>query len=121
MAQHNLLGQQGEMMAKEYLLTKNYTIRETNYRIGSLELDIIAEKDNWLIVVEVRTRSTDIFISPADTIGLQKIKRIVKATNAYIKKNNWQGETRFDIIAIIHDASGYKIEHIIDAFLAPVS
>lgn len=121
MAQHNLLGHQGEILAKEYLLTKNYTIRDVNYRIGSLELDIVAEKDNWLIIVEVRTRSTDIFISPADTIGIQKIKRLVKAANAYIKKNNWQGETRFDIIAIISDETGYKIEHIIDAFLAPVS
>lgn len=120
MAPHNELGMQGEDRARAFLLSKSYKIRDTNYRAGKLELDIVAEKDDWLIIIEVRTRSTDTFIAPEETIDLRKIKNLVNAANAYIKHHNWRGETRFDIISVIPDGDDYKIEHIEDAFLPPV-
>lgn len=120
MATHNELGQRGESLAQAYLISKGYHIRHQNHRVGKLELDIVAEKDNWLIIVEVRTRSTDTFIAPEESIDLRKIKNLVSAAQGYIRYFNWQGETRFDIITVMPDRDGFKIDHIIDAFLPPI-
>jgi putative endonuclease len=120
MAMHNELGKLGEDRARAFLLSKGYKIRETNFRAGKLELDIVAEKDNWLIIIEVRTRSTDLFLAPEESIDLRKIKNLVNAANAYIKYHNWRGETRFDIISVIPVGEDFKIDHIEDAFLPPV-
>ncbi len=121
MAEHNNLGQKGEERARIYLESKGFIIRHTNYRVGKLELDIVAEKDGWLVIVEVRTRSNDTFIAPEETIDLRKIKNLVNAAGGYIRYHNWQGETRFDIVTVMPQSGGtYKIEHIEDAFLPPV-
>lgn len=121
MAVHNDLGREGEAIARNFLLSKGYTIKATNYRTGSLELDIVAEKDGWLIIVEVRTRSTGALIAPEETINLKKIRNLVYAANNYIRRHQWKGETRFDIISIVREGEKYKIDHIEDAFLPPVN
>lgn len=121
MARHNELGKAGETRAREFLEAEEYKIRSTNYRAGKLEIDIIAEKDGWLVIVEVRTRSTDTFLAPEESVGLQKIRNLVHAANSYIKRYNWMGETRFDIISVMPDGDDYKIEHIENAFYPPVN
>lgn len=120
MAKHNELGLIGEKRAQEFLVSKGYKIRTTNYHAGKLEIDIIAEKDDWLVIVEVRTRSTDTFVAPEETIDLRKIKNLVNAAGSYIKRYNWLGETRFDVISVMPDGDDFKVEHIEDAFLPPV-
>lgn len=61
MAKHNIFGQKGENAAFEALLAKGYLIRDRNWRSGKNEIDIVAEKDNRIIVVEVKSRSHPIY------------------------------------------------------------
>ena len=121
MADHNELGNLGEKRAQDYLSSKGYTLRECNWYSGKLELDIIAEKDNWLIIVEVKTRSTETFEHPEEAITLRKIRNIVTATHNYIMEFDWEGETRFDVISVIPHGQSFVIDHIEDAFLSPVN
>ncbi len=121
MAEHNTTGNEGELQAQLYLKQKGYQIRHVNWRAGQLELDIVAEKDGWLIVVEVKTRSTDYFEHPKEAITKKKIKNIINATEAYIFKYNWDGETRFDVVSVIKEKNGFRIDHLEDAFLPPLS
>ena len=121
MADHNELGNLGEKRAQDYLSAKGYTLRECNWYSGKLELDIIAEKDNWLIIVEVKTRSTETFEHPEEAINLRKIRNIVNATHEYIFQYDWQGETRFDVVSVIPHGQEFIIDHIEDAFLPPVN
>jgi putative endonuclease len=121
MAQHNEVGREGEMAAASYLRTNGYTIRHTNWTFGKLELDIVAEKDGWLVVVEVKTRSTETFEHPEDAITNKKIRRIVTAADAYIRSYDIGLPVRFDVIAAIPKGNGYRIDHIDDAFMAPVN
>lgn len=120
MAQHNELGNEGELRAQAYLREKGYKIRDINWRFLKLELDIVAEKDDFLVIVEVKTRSTDTFEHPEEAITLKKIKNIVNAAHEYILQRNWQGETRFDVISVMPRGQSFIIEHIEDAFLAPI-
>lgn len=120
MAQHNELGNIGEERAQAYLREKGYKIKHVNWFAGKFELDIIAEKDGWLVVVEVKTRSTDTFEHPQEAITPRKIRNIVSAAHEYILQFDWQGETRFDVISVIPQGQGYRIDHIEDAFLPPL-
>lgn len=120
MALHNELGNEGELRAQSYLRNKGYKIRAINWMFLKLELDIVAEKDDFLIIVEVKTRSTDTFEHPQEAITPKKIRNIVNAAHEYILQNNWQGETRFDVISVIPKGQTFVIEHVEDAFLAPL-
>jgi putative endonuclease len=127
MAEHNELGNVGEERAQAYLRSKGYKIRHCNWhnltpsgKEGKLELDIVAEKDGILIVVEVKTRSTDTFEHPQEAITKRKISNIVNATHEYIFQFDWQGETRFDVISVIPHGQDFRIDHIEDAFLSPL-
>ncbi|WP_233899892.1 YraN family protein [Tenacibaculum piscium] len=117
MAQHNELGEKGEQLAIEYLEKNGYKILEKNYRYKKAEVDIIAEKDGFLVVVEVKTRSSTYFGNPQDFVNPKKIKLLVYAMNHYVHQKNIDLEIRFDIIGILQTNNTFKIEHIEDAFL----
>jgi putative endonuclease len=117
MAQHNDLGLKGEKLAIEYLEKKGYIIVEKNYRYRKAEVDIIARKDATLVVVEVKTRSSNYFGNPQDFVNPKKIKLLVTAIDDYVVKRDLDVEIRFDIIAILRNKEAYNIHHIKDAFL----
>lgn len=117
MAQHNELGKKGEKLAVEYLRLKEYEILELNYRYQKAEVDIIARRANTLIAAEVKTRSTPEFGDPQDFVKPKQIQQLVKAVNHYVEEKELDVDVRFDIIAIIKNKAGTRIEHIQDAFL----
>ena len=116
MAQHNELGNQGEQLAVDFLIKHGYDILERNYRFDKAEVDIIAKQKDILAVIEVKTRSTIDFGNPQDFVKPKQIQRLVKAVDAYVITNELDVEVRFDIIAIIRESKGFKIEHLENAF-----
>lgn len=120
MAQHNELGKEGEDAAVRYLEDNDYLIRHRNWRKGHLELDIVAAKENELIVIEVKTRSNTQFALPEDAVNLPKIKRTVRAADTYMKLYQIDAPVRFDIITAVGEKGHFKIEHIKEAFYPPL-
>lgn len=116
MAEHNELGKFGEELAVAFLQKEGYAILETNWTFQKAEVDIIAQKNSVLAVVEVKTRSSIEFGLPQDFVKPKKIQLLVKAVNEYIVSNDLEAEVRFDIIAIYKEGKDYRIEHIMDAF-----
>ena len=116
MAYHNELGKIGEELAVQFLLRENYTILERNFRYDKAEIDIIAENENSIVVVEVKTRNSNVFGNPQDFVTQGKIKLLVKAANEYMISKNLDKEVRFDIIAVLKNKTTEKIEHFRDAF-----
>ncbi len=116
MAKHNELGKKGEELAKKMLIDKGYSIIETNWRYDKDEIDIIAKDGDELVIVEVKTRSTDFFGYPEDAVNSKKEFFLIRATESYLQENNLDIDTRFDIVAIILNNKETKIHHIIDAF-----
>ncbi len=121
MAQHNLLGKSGEELASEFLISRGYIVRDINWTSGKYELDIVAYKDNILVVVEVKTRGSSDFAYPEEAVTEKKIRNIVRATEAYIMAHDLNMDVRFDIISIIGKEPPFEIEHIEDAFLPPLN
>ena len=120
MAKHNELGKQGEEAAIRYLESKEYVIRHSNWRRGHLELDIVAAKDNILVIVEVKTRTNDLFAQPEDAVTITKIKRLVRAADAYIKFYQIDADVRFDILTLTGTNNNFKIDHMEEAFFPPI-
>ena len=116
MAEHNELGQLGEDLAVDFLQKNGYKILDRNWRFQKAEIDIIAQKNNILAIVEVKTRSSLEFGLPQDFVKPKKIQLLVKAVNEYIIGNNIDTETRFDIVSIYKEGKKFEIEHIEDAF-----
>lgn len=121
MARHNTLGQIGEDLAAEYLIKNGYIVRERNWHINKLEIDIVAEKGNRIIIVEVKTRALNTIVNPLDAVTPAKIRHMVSAANAYIHYNHLPHEVQFDIITVVGDnRENAQITHISDAFRAPL-
>ncbi|CAM3765345.1 YraN family protein [Flavobacterium cucumis] len=116
MAEHNDLGKFGEELAVDFLKKSGYEILETNWTFDKAEIDIIAQKENILSVVEVKTRSSLDFGLPQEFVRPKKIQLLVKAVNEYVIQNDLDVEVRFDIVAIHKENTDFVIEHIEEAF-----
>jgi len=119
MSDHNDLGKWGEGVAREYLLTRGYVIDGINIRIGNVEIDFIARKDNRICFVEVKTRTTD-YVDPSASVDRKKQQRMIRAADLYMSTLRMDAEPQFDLIFIIGDPDGYTLEHIPDAFYPTV-
>lgn len=119
MADHNDFGKIAENIAADHLKKYGYKILVRNFRFQKAEIDIIAEKDDLIIIVEVKARSTDAFMLPHEAVTKTKIKSIVSAANHYLEEFNRDNEVRFDIISVLPDKNkNLAIDHIMDAFQA---
>lgn len=117
MADHNDFGKIAEDLAVDFLIKAKYKILHRNFRYLKAEVDIIAEFENQIIVVEVKARHTDIFIEPQEAVNKKKIKLLISAANYFIEENNIDKEVRFDIISVLpNKQKTLEIHHIIDAF-----
>lgn len=119
MADHNDFGKLAEELAENFLVKKNYKILAKNYRYLKAEIDIIAQFENQIVVVEVKARATDAFMLPQEAINKKKIRLIVSVANEFLETNNIELETRFDVISVLPNEKGkLEITHIENAFYA---
>jgi putative endonuclease len=118
MAQHNELGKTGEDLAEKHLRKLGYQILHRNWHYGHDEIDIIAREGDCLVIVEVKTRTTDFFGEPEMEVKPAKQRAIVRTAEAYIYAADYRGETRFDVIGILLGNGKVVLNHIRDAFIA---
>lgn len=116
MSRHLELGKQGEKLARNWLEKKGWKILEMNWRFGKAEIDIIAQDPYGLVMIEVKTRSSGIQL-PEGAVNRKKQSLMANAAAQYIYDTNWQGECRFDVLAIFMlPGRQPEIEHFEDAF-----
>jgi putative endonuclease len=116
MAIHNKLGQKGEEIAAAYLQDKEYKILARNWRFKRNEIDIIAIKNDILIVLEVKTRTSEFVENLSEIVTRKKQKSIIVAADAFVDRNEIKNEVRFDIIFIVFSGENYHLQHIKEAF-----
>jgi putative endonuclease len=116
MAESHELGQKGEEIAAAHLMEKGYKIRLRNWKWGKNEIDIIAENKNFIVFIEVKTRTVNPKMDPVTAVTNEKMKSIIRAADGYIQRFKIDKESRFDIITIINRNEDFEIDHIEDAF-----
>lgn len=112
MAKHNILGRKGEEQAIIFFKNNGYVVLETNWKYKRNEIDIIAKNDEVIVVVEVKTRSSEYFDDILNVVSNKQKRFLIESINHYIEEKNLNLEVRFDIVFIVND----KIEHIKEAF-----
>jgi putative endonuclease len=113
------LGDAGERAAEDLLAAQGYRIVARKHRCRRGEVDLVAERGELLVFVEVRTRATAKFGDPEETIGLAKQRRIAQAARDFLAR--WRGAprgARFDVIAVVDHPEGPRLKHIPGAFEA---
>ena len=117
MSESSSLGRKGEDLAVSFLSDKGYRIRNRNWKAGRLEVDIIAETGEFIVFVEVKTRSEDFLQSPQDSVTRDKQRSLVLAADSYIKWFDIAKQVRFDVSTVVARGQTLTIEkHIEDAF-----
>lgn len=114
MARHNEIGKWGEQVVVDYLAANGYAIVERNWRLGKIEIDIIASKGADIVFVEVKTRSEPT-ANPFESITLQKEQMLLRGVNAYLQRCNCALSPRIDVAAVEGDEHDYRIEYAEDA------
>ena len=115
------IGSFGEALARDYLISKGYKILNMNFRNKFGEIDIICKKNNLLIFCEIKSRYSNSFGSPIESITCYKQKQIIKLSELYlISKKYYNFNVRYYIIEVIFNTitSSHIINHVQDAFRA---
>lgn len=105
------LGRKGEEIASGFLEDKGYIIIKHNYMIGHSDIDILARNKEYLVFVEVRTKSKKDRGMPEDTLTKKKLRRMKNTAELYIAFNHYEGLARLDAVCIILDESD-NIKHL---------
>jgi putative endonuclease len=109
-------GKDAEDQAANFLIKQGYEIVARNYRYKQLEIDLIVRKEKWLVFVEVKMRSSDAFGYPEEFVNYQKAKNIVTAAEQYTFDKKYDGNVRYDVVAISMRNGVPDIKHFEDAF-----
>jgi putative endonuclease len=111
------LGKKGEDLASEYLRKKGYKVKARNYKTRLGEIDIIAEKDNVIVFVEVKTRSNNSFGCPFEAVHQKKRQKLKNVALLYLKRYKRHYPVQFDVLSItLMGNNNPVIEHITNAF-----
>ena len=118
MNRQKTFGKLGEDCAATYLEAAGYTIVARNFRIRSAEIDIIAQRDNVLVFVEVKARSNTLHGLPSEAVTLRKQKKIIEAAGVFLQDERFcDCACRFDVVEVyLRGEHAEEINHIENAF-----
>ncbi len=104
---------QWELLAIGYLQKNGYKILDTNFKFGRFgEIDLIAEKENLTVFIEVKYRNNTRFWTPEESLTRWKLWKCKKTVEYYCKKNRIDFESiRFDAITILKQESSHRLKH----------
>jgi putative endonuclease len=114
------LGKWGEEQGCRYLMEQGYRIVYQNYRCPVGEIDIIASREGQLAFVEVKTRRSTSFGSPAEAVNFKKQMKYQKTSLYFLNDKRWKDvDCRFDVLEVIVNPDGtFHINHIQNAWQA---
>ena len=112
------LGRKGEESAVAFLKRQGYKILSRNFSNVLGEIDIIAQEEDTICFIEVRTRTSDEQGHPFESITKNKRRKLTQTASSYLKyKNLHDWKARFDVVAVIpHEDGSYDIDIIKNAF-----
>ena len=113
------IGALGETAAENFLRKNGYNIVDKNFLLRTAEIDIIAEKDECTVFVEVKTRKNNFHGEPSQYVDYRKQNKIRRAALTFMRSEEF--EMRFDVIEVFYTIEYgeffvTKINHIKDAF-----
>lgn len=113
------IGSYGEILSINYLIKNGYFILDKNYRNRLGEIDIVCKKNDILVFIEVKSRYTNTYGSPMESVTYYKQKQIIKISKLYIMLKKYTNiNIRYDVIEVVFNNKNqlFNINHVLDAF-----
>lgn len=111
------LGQQAEQLACDHLQQQGFEIVARNARVGRLELDVVARRGRLLVFCEVRSRSSDRLMTPAQSIDARKVARVRQAAAQWLRQvQAGPVNVRFDVASVLFDVPEGRLNYLEGAF-----
>ena len=114
------IGLEGEKRVAHFLRQRGFNVIKRNYQCRYGEIDIIAENDEYILFVEVKTRKENALISGVDAVDAKKQSKITLTAQDYIVKTNCQKQPRFDVAEVTvkekAEGFGFSLKYIENAF-----
>lgn len=111
-----IMGKEAEEQARAYLNANGVKILDCNWRYKKYEIDIIGIDGDFLVIYEVKARSTDAFGEPELSVTRKKQSFLVATAAKYIEEKELDLEVRFDILALLAINNNYTVKHLKSAF-----
>lgn len=113
-----LLGRRSEEAARKYLEQKGYAVVATNVAVRWGEIDLVVEKDGWLVFVEVRAKTGERFGSGAESVDARKMARIRRVAAWFLQRTGrTEARVRFDVLSLRWEGPHrVRVRHIENAF-----
>lgn len=112
-AKRSELGRRAEELAASYLTAQGFRVVDRNVRIGRDELDVVAERGGLLVVCEVRARTDDTWVTPAQTITKTKAASVRRGVAAYIRARQLRGmAVRIDVASVTVRAGELSLNYL---------
>jgi len=110
-------GRHGEGLAVRHLEDAGLEVLARNWRCGLGEVDIVSREGDCLVFVEVRTRRSERYGTPEESIGRHKQAKLAAVATQYVESAGWAGPWRIDVVAIVLGARGRpaEVRHYRDA------
>ncbi len=111
-------GLKGEQVAMRYLSFAGWRIIDHRYRMGRLEIDVVARQGNVVAFIEVKTRWGSVFGQPVEAITWAKRRDLARVAQAWVDRRGRAAFVyRFDVIGVTLSTAGpHRVEHVEDAF-----
>jgi putative endonuclease len=115
---HLIRGAAGEDLACEYLVRAGYRVLDRNWSSARVELDLVMEKDQEVVFVEVKTRGPGAMAPAVSAVDAGKRSRLAKAASLYLSRRGlWERPCRFDVVTVTLGSDGTSnVEHVENAF-----
>ena len=109
-------GQMAEKKAALYFKKKGFRVLAKNYRYRKAEIDLIVQKNDQLVAVEVKARSSKSFGAPCSFVSSKKINLMIMAMDAFVHLRKLDVDLRFDIMSYTLAGGKWHLEHLENAF-----
>ncbi len=106
------LGQWGETAALQLLLRKGFVFMERNARTSFGELDLIMVDGNELVFVEVKTRQSQAFGTPAESVTRKKLQHLAASIAEFVETVGWKGQYRLDVVSVCVIGRKARLAHL---------
>lgn len=108
------LGRAGERAAAKYLAHRGYEVIGTGFTARRGEIDLICRRGRDLVVVEVKTRSSEAFGAPAEAVGSRKRRALAAAAAEYRALAEWHGPIRYAVVGLTVGPDGAFVAELIE-------
>ena len=110
-------GELGERIAERWLRRNGWRLVQRRFRSGHRDIDLIVERDDTVVFVEVKARRGVRFGDPVEAVNWSKQKELARSASVWIDRHGRPSESyRFDVVGILVEGERVRVRHVPNAF-----